>query len=389
MQTARIAIVGGGLSGLYAAFLLEQKGIKEYVLLEARDALGGRIASVSASGNPPHETAPAGEDIDRFDLGPTWFWPDLQPELDRLVGDLGLTRFEQHESGDMVMERSPDGPLIRMRGFVNAPALMRLIGGMGTLIDALYRRLDPARVITGQTVRHLRRTDHHVEVDSEDALGDVTTWRVEHVLLAMPPRLVEDTIAFTPALPQALARQWRATATWMAPHSKYVAIYDTPFWREQGLSGEARSARGPLGEIHDASMPGGSAALFGFFGVPARTRKRVPEDVLRSLCRAQLTRLFGTQAATPKAEIIKDWALDPYTATGVDMDGAGQHAEAPPATASSGPWSARLTGIASEWSRQFPGYVAGAIEAAHIGVLGISGVQTLPEFTFDDLEQRP
>ena len=43
MQDIPVVIVGGGLSGLYAAFLLEQKGIA-YRLLEARDTLGGRIA---------------------------------------------------------------------------------------------------------------------------------------------------------------------------------------------------------------------------------------------------------------------------------------------------------------------------------------------------------
>jgi monoamine oxidase len=365
LRTARIAIVGAGLSGLYAAYLLERQGIRDYMLLEARDVLGGRIASVSASGQAPSHTANA---IDRFDLGPTWFWPGFQPQLDRLVRDLGLESFEQFEAGDMVVERSPNEPPMRMFGYVNSPASMRLVGGMGALIDALRLHLDATRIITGQTVRRLRSTGSHVELDSEDACGRCTTWRVEHVLLAMPPRLIEDTVDFTPALPPALAQQWRATATWMAPHAKYIAIYDAPFWREQGLSGEARSARGPLAEIHDASMPGGSAALFGFFGVLARVRKSVPEDVLRAHCRAQLTRLFGQQAATPKAEVIKDWALDPYTATAADLDGAGQHAEAPAATASSGPWSGRLTGIASEWSPQFPGYVAGAIEAASLGV---------------------
>ena len=149
---------------------------------------------------------------------------------------------------------------------------------------------------------------------------------------------------------------------------KYVAIYDAPFWREQGLSGEARSACGPLGEIHDASIPGGSAALFGFFGVPATARKGVPEVELRGLCRAQLVRLFGPLAATHSMDVIQDWALEPYTATTADLDSAGQHVEAPPSMAASGPWCGRLTGIASEWSPQFPGYVAGAVEAASLAV---------------------
>ena len=370
MHTARIAIVGAGLSGLYAAYLLEQQGIKDYVLLEARDTLGGRIASASACGQPEPELATGAVDIDRVDLGPTWYWPGYQQQLARLVSDLGLQSFAQHETGDTVVERSQSEPPIRMPGYVNSPASTRLVGGMNALIDALHYRLDATRVHTEQVVRRLRSKPHLVELDSEDTNGH-TTWRAGHVLLALPPRLLERTIEFMPALPPALAQQWRATATWMAPHAKYIATFDTPFWREQGLSGEARSARGPLGEIHDASMPGGSAALFGFFGVPPGVRKSVTEDVLRTHCRAQLARLFGSQAATPKAEFIKDWALDPYTATAADLDGAGQHAEAPVATVTSGPWSGSLIGIASEWSPQFPGYVAGAIDAASLGVAAL------------------
>jgi len=373
MRTARIAIVGAGLSGLYAAWLLERQGVQDYVLLEARDALGGRIASVDASGRPASGSAAASA-IDRFDLGPTWFWPEYQRELHRLAVDLGLERFEQFETGDTVVERSPSEAPLRMRGYVNSPASMRLMGGMGALVDALRGALDPPRIVTGQVVRRLRNANSHVDLDSEDAVGHITTWRAEHVLLALPPRLAEKTIAFEPPLPQALAQQWRSIATWMAPHAKYIAIYDTPFWREQGLSGEARSARGPLGEIHDASMPGGSAALFGFFGVPAQVRKTVSDEVLRTHCRAQLARLFGPQAATPRADVIKDWSQDPYTAVAADMDAAANHASAPDVTAESGPWRSRLTGIASEWSPQFPGYVAGAIEAASLGVQAVTSL---------------
>ena len=335
------------------------------MLLEAREVLGGRIVSVPAPA-PGSMHGGAAEVANRFDLGPSWFWPGYQRQLDRLVDELGLTRFEQFENGDMVVERSPHAAPARMRGYASAPPSMRLMGGMAALTTALHRRLDPARIFTGHTVRGLRATEAQVEVESVDASGRATTWRAGRVLLALPPRLAQARIAFSPALPEALSRQWRATPTWMAPHAKYLAVYDTPFWRERGLSGEARSACGPLGEIHDASVPGGSAALFGFFGVPATVRKGVPEAELRGLCRAQLVRLFGPQAATPRMEFIQDWALQPYTATTADLDSAGQHVEAPPSMAASGPWCGRLTGIASEWSPQFPGYVAGAVEAASL-----------------------
>ena len=89
MKTARIAIVGGGLSGLYAAYLLERSGIGEYVLFEARETLGGRIVSLAPSGHASGGRNVAAT-IDRLDLGPSWFWPGYQRELDRLVEALGL-----------------------------------------------------------------------------------------------------------------------------------------------------------------------------------------------------------------------------------------------------------------------------------------------------------
>jgi len=363
MEPTTIIIVGAGLSGLYAAYLLERLGVTSVVLLEARDVIGGRIASVSAPASPAAATA-----INRFDLGPTWFWPEHQQELARLIDQLGLQRFAQHDEGDMLYERAPGEVPVRMRGYVSAPQSMRLAGGMTALTDALYGTLRSTRLVIGQMVRRVRTASGQIEVESIDAAGVATTWHAGHVLLALPPRLAIGSIVYEPALPASFANEWAGSATWMAPHAKYVAIYDQPFWRAQGLSGSARSGGGPLSEVHDASMPAGSAALFGFLGVPARTRQRLADDVLMTHCRAQLTRLFGPQAAAPRAEFIKDWSKDVLTATAADLDTGGGHGHAPAAAAASGPWQDRLTAIGSEWSPRFPGYLAGAIEAAEIGV---------------------
>lgn len=362
---ARIAIIGGGLGGLVAAWRLAQYGVREVVLFEARDALGGRILSVDVSGSRVDAAEPA---LDRFDLGPTWFWPALQPQLERLVDELGRQCFDQFEDGDLLVERSAQQAPLRMRGYASEPPSMRLVGGTGALVAALRARLDPTSVLTGQTVRRLKRAASHVELTVEDAAGIAATWRVEQVLLALPPRLAEARLRFDPPLPAELARLWRATPTWMAPHAKYVAIYAAPFWRDQGLSGAARSGVGPMGEIHDVSMPGGHAALFGFLGAPAHVRRQVGDEVLRSHCRAQLGRLFGERAAAPVADALKDWATDPLTATEADQDAGAHVADAAPRNADSGPWQGRLIGIGSEWSPEFPGYLAGAVDAAERGV---------------------
>lgn len=364
-RQARVAIIGGGLSGLLAAWLLQRQGVRDVVLFEARASLGGRILSMDAASNTVDAGTPA---LDRFDLGPSWFWPATQPQLDQLVHELGLQRFEQFETGEMLLERSPHQAPQRMAGYASAPASMRLAGGTGALIAALQRELDAGQLRTGQTVRQLRRVDAQIELHSENTAGALTLWRVEHVLLALPPRLAAQRIAFDPPLPPALARRWQATPTWMAPHAKYLAIYAQPFWREQGLSGAARSACGPMVEIHDVSMPGGHAALFGFVGVPAKVRGQVSDAELRAHCRAQLRRLFGDAAATPVGEALKDWAADPLTATDADQEASGHHADAPPSRVDGGPWQGCLSGIGSEWSPQFPGYLAGAVDAASRGV---------------------
>ena len=357
MQYARIVIIGAGLSGLYAARLLERLGVTHVVVLEARERIGGRIAGMQAA-----------DGSGRFDLGPAWFWPDQQRALHHLVEELGLQRFAQYDQGDMLYQRAAGEVPVRMPTCASAPPSMRLIGGMNALTDALHGTLRSTRIVTGQTVERLRQAAEHIEIESADAAGAVTTWRATHVLLALPPRLAAGCIAYEPTLPAALAREWADTATWMAPHAKYVAVYDRPFWREQGLSGSARSHSGPLGEIHDASMPGGSAALFGFLGVPARTRQRLGDGVLLAHCRAQLAQLFGPQAAAPSAELIKDWSQDALTTTTADLDAGGAHGHAPAAAPAAGPWQGRLSGIASEWSPRFPGYLAGAVEAAALGV---------------------
>ena len=40
----------------------------------------------------------------------------------------------------------------------------------------------------------------------------------------------------------------------------------------------------------------------------------------------------------------------------------------PAAATDSGPWQGCLTGIGSEWSQPVPGYLAGAVDAAALGV---------------------
>ncbi|MGC9199197.1 MAG: flavin monoamine oxidase family protein [Acidobacteriaceae bacterium] len=365
----QILIVGGGISGLYAALLLEQRGV-DYLLLEARERFGGRILSTSF--NPPELSLESPSHFDSFDLGPTWYWPTLQPQFAALVTQWGLAPFEQQEEGDMLIEQDPLQPPLRVSGFRSVPPLSRISGGMAALIKAITARLPPSRL-------HLQTIARNITIARSTVVLTATghnqassrEFHAEKLLLAVPPRLAVSTIRFQPQLPSSLTAEWNSTGTWMAPHAKYLAIYPTPFWRHQGLSGEARSAVGPMGELHDASTPAGQAALFGFLSLSAQERAQLPHDQLKAHCRNQLIRLFGQAAAAPLAESLKDWAQDPCTATPADLHPDPHAAVAPLASPAAGDWQDRIIGIAAEWSPHFPGYLAGAIDAASRGVNAI------------------
>ena len=51
-NTYKVAIIGAGIAGLSAAHHLIEYGIKDIVVLEARDRVGGRIHTISHNGSP-------------------------------------------------------------------------------------------------------------------------------------------------------------------------------------------------------------------------------------------------------------------------------------------------------------------------------------------------
>lgn len=349
----QIAIIGGGLSGLYAAYLLEQANITDYIVLEARDRLGGRIHAQNG-----------------FDLGATWIWPDLNPKLMQLIHQFEIPYFDQSIKGDFLIEENREKPPIRLPNNSWSASSIRLEGGMDSLIQALKRQIPTSRIVMGQKVNRIVHHAHNeIEIFAADQKGEVTSYQVRTILLALPSRLAAKQVSFEPVLPLALVNQWEQTATWMAPHAKYIAVYPEAFWIEQGLSGQARSYIGPMGEIHDASIQDKKAALFGFLGIPANVRQKISEKDLMVHCRAQLVRLFGADAAQPENEFIKDWSTDVFTATEMDWKNpSAAHGFAPEMTPSELPWSNQVIGIASEWSKNYSGYLAGAVDAASVGV---------------------
>ena len=142
MIQTKIAIIGAGLSGLYAAYLLEQAKITDYVVLEARERLGGRVYSERG-----------------FDLGATWIWPDLNPDLMRLVHQLELTFSEQFEKGKLVFEKQRGIPPVQLSSPWASTPSIRLEGGMSSLIHGLAQQIPAQKIMTQQQVTHITQQE--------------------------------------------------------------------------------------------------------------------------------------------------------------------------------------------------------------------------------------
>jgi monoamine oxidase len=204
-----------------------------------------------------------------------------------------------------------------------------------------------------------------VSVQAHSADGPLLL-HTRRVVLAAPPRLIAERIAFQPGLPAQVCATMRAVPTWMAGHAKVVATYPRAFWRDVGLSGDAISHRGPLVECHDASPDEHAAAggaLFGFVAPGHPVRKEGREAVTRAAV-AQLARLFGPAAAEPRQVHYVDWSDDEWTATAADRTTPTSHPNygaLPPLPA---PWGDRVLLAGSEVAPEDGGFIEGALAAA-------------------------
>jgi monoamine oxidase len=182
----------------------------------------------------------------------------------------------------------------------------RFVGGaQGTALGLAERLGDRVRV--AQPVRRIDRSDDAVAV-----LTDALLVTARHVVVAIPPPLAAR-IRYEPALPA--ARDQLTQRLPMGAVIKCHALYDRPFWRDDGLTGQATTDVGPVKLTFDNSPPSGAPGVLLAFveGANARVLSRLDPAERRTEVLGALTALFGAAAGTPVEYLERDWTAEEWT----------------------------------------------------------------------------
>jgi monoamine oxidase len=183
----------------------------------------------------------------------------------------------------------------------------RFHGGSQRIALLMAEELGAERLRLGAPVRRIEHGEAGVVLHA-----DGLAVRARRAIVAIPPTLA-GRIAYDPPLP---AR--RDQLTQRMPQGtviKTMAIYERPFWREEGLSGQASSDTGPARVVFDNSPPDGSpGVLLGFLeGRLARQWGARDAGERRAAILAGHARLFGARAARPERFVERVWAEEEWT----------------------------------------------------------------------------
>lgn len=136
--------------------------------------------------------------------------------------------------------------------------------------------------------------------------------RAKYVIVALPPTLA-GRLRYTPAL--TADRDLLTQRIPMGTAIKMMLVYDTPFWREAGLSGMAVSDRDVPQLMYDNSPEDGSCGIIlGFTeGVPARRWLRESSETRRAEAIRTAVDCFGSRAAHPSEFIELSWTEEEFS----------------------------------------------------------------------------
>jgi putrescine oxidase len=182
----------------------------------------------------------------------------------------------------------------------------RVVGGSQLIPIRLAERLGD-RVVLRAPVRTCRWDEDAVELGAD---GHRVTAR--RAIVAIPPNLT-GAIRFEPALPAARMRAEQNVS--QGSVIKVLAVYDHPFWREDGLAGEAFAAYEFVREAYDNSPPSGEPGVLVSFlpGERCEEAERMGAAARRTAVLDGFATFFGDEARNAVDYLELDWSAEEWT----------------------------------------------------------------------------
>jgi len=431
-----VVVIGAGASGLTAARDLAKAGLERFVVLEARDRVGGRTLNADIGRgyvcelggqwigrtqtaaidlarelelelfltyNAGKTAFVAGSDVTMLDVGDLMD-AGLAARLDALAREVPLAAPWSHpraaeldrttfadwlaaqnipadqqwslRTGSTLTFGAPPeqlsllwvlfyvhsaGSYAQLEGTAGQGAqAYRVVGGTQALSTTMAQALGP-RVRLSTPVQRIRGWDGNgpVEID----IG-ATTLRAKRVIVALSPSQAQQ-IQFEPELPAdraTLQKRWPATIDM----TKAMLVYESPFWRDAGLSGQSFTIGGGayLWSWDNSPPDGGVGVIGAFLEAPPDTpsgRASSKQTLIDSY-----VKYLGPRAAKPIGYHEQFWMRERYTKGCVSPLGPGLFAQFGTALR---PTLGHIEWAGSETAFIWNGYIDGAVRAGHDAAL--------------------
>ncbi len=192
----------------------------------------------------------------------------------------------------------------------------RIVGGMGAVYGPMATEVGDSLHL-GQPVRRIEQGDDGVTVRSEDM-----TVTARRAIVAVPIAIASQ-ILYQPMLP--VDRSFLHQRMPSGAVYKINIVYDEPFWRAEGLSGQSAAPGTPAPVTIDACTDTGTPGVLCVIieGSTARDLCAVDDAERRSLVCEELAKRFGAKARSPLDFIEQNWTTERYS-------GGGMISHAPP-----------------------------------------------------------
>jgi monoamine oxidase len=181
-----------------------------------------------------------------------------------------------------------------------------VVGGAGSIAHRVADDLGGA-IRLNTPVRAIVQKADHVIVES----AALAVW-ARHAIVAVPPALALE-IAFDPVLPQDRLTLYRHSTA--GPETKTLLVYDEPFWRTEGFSGQSAGPNSASEVTIDATPVSGTPGVLASFtfGPIAQRVDALDAGERRRLILEAMVERFGPRAGSPSAFIETPWWKEEWT----------------------------------------------------------------------------